>query len=416
MYECDLKRMDEKIKTFSKFGDTGNGGITRFSLSPAAIQARNEIKARMTKLGLDFKTDDLGDIYCTLPPTQAAGPGETEPGIIMSGSHCDSVRQGGNFDGILGVLTAMEMIETIVTKKIPHKHPIQLVVWTNEEGALYEPAMMCSGILCNKFEKDKMFNSLAKDGSGITFGQALKKSGFKGDISNRINPAKTKGLVELHIEQGPVLEEGGFDVGVVKGVVGMINYEFTFKGQADHAGTFPMPYRKDALFAASQALIYLHQEFDKLADSDLVYTTGKISCHPDIHTVIPDEVKFSLDVRHADPEIIKKCVQIIQKMPKEWANCQMTYKPDWTRETILFDKKLVQNVQQAADQLGYKSHVMYSGAGHDAQYLSEIVPTTMIFVPSQGGHSHCELEYSPSEWCWKGANVLLNTILEIDKQ
>jgi N-carbamoyl-L-amino-acid hydrolase len=103
-------------------------------------------------------------------------------------------------------------------------------------------------------------------------------------------------------------------------------------------------------------------------------------------------------------------------MPKEWANCQMTYKPDWTRETILFDKKLVQNVQQAADQLGYKSHVMYSGAGHDAQYLSEIVPTTMIFVPSQGGHSHCELEYSPSEWCWKGANVLLNTILEIDKQ
>ena len=132
MYECDLKRMDEKIKTFSKFGDTGNGGITRFSLSPAAIQARNEIKARMTKLGLDFKTDDLGDIYCTLPPTQAAGPGETEPGIIMSGSHCDSVRQGGNFDGILGVLTAMEMIETIVTKKIPHKHPIQLVVWTNE--------------------------------------------------------------------------------------------------------------------------------------------------------------------------------------------------------------------------------------------------------------------------------------------
>ncbi len=416
MYECNLKRMEEKIKCFSKFGDTGNGGITRFSLSPAAIQARKEIKARMTNLGLDFKTDDLGDIYCTLPPTEVAKPGEQEPEIIMSGSHCDSVRQGGNFDGILGVLTAMEMIETIVTKKIPHKHPIQLVVWTNEEGALYEPAMMCSGIICNKFEKEKMFQSLAKDGSGITFGQALKKSGFEGDILNRINPARTKGLIELHIEQGPVLEEGSYDVGIVKGVVGMINYEFTFRGQADHAGTFPMPYRKDALFAASQALLYLHQEFDKLGDSDLVYTTGKISCHPDIHTVIPDEVKFSLDVRHADPEIIKKCVKIIQKMPKMWANCEMTYKPDWTRETILFDKKLVQNVQEASDKLGYKSHIMYSGAGHDAQYLSEIVPTTMIFVPSKGGHSHCELEYSPSEWCWKGANVLLNTVLEMDRQ
>ena len=223
MYECDLKRMDEKIKTFSKFGDTGNGGITRFSLSPAAIQARTEIKARMTKLGLDFKTDDLGDIYCTLPPTEEVEPGQIEPGIIMSGSHCDSVRQGGNFDGILGVLSAMEMIETIVTQKIPHKHPIQLVVWTNEEGALYEPAMMCSGFLCNKFDKEKMFQSPVKDGSGETFGQALKKSGFEGDISNRINPAKTTGLVELHIEQGPVLEEGDYDVGVVKGVVGMIN-------------------------------------------------------------------------------------------------------------------------------------------------------------------------------------------------
>ena len=416
MYECDLKRLDEKIKTFSKFGDTGNGGITRFSLSPAAIQARNEIKSRMTKLGLDFKTDDLGDIYCTLPATESVSPGEKEPGIIMSGSHCDSVRQGGNFDGILGVLSAMEMIETIVTQKIPHKHPIQLVVWTNEEGALYEPAMMCSGILCNKFDKEKMFQSPAKDGSGKTFGQALKKSGFEGDISNRINPAKTTGLVELHIEQGPVLEEGGYDVGIVKGVVGMINYEFTFKGQADHAGTFPMPYRKDAFFAASQALLYLHKEFDKLGDSDLVYTTGKIYCLPNIHTVIPDEVKFSLDVRHANPEIIKKCVSIIRRMPKNWANCEMTYKPDWTRETVLFNKSLVEYVQKASDNLGYKSHVMYSGAGHDAQYLSEIVPTTMIFVPSKGGHSHCELEYSPTEWCWKGTNVLLNTILEIDKR
>lgn len=410
MYECDLNRMEDKITTFSKFGDTGNGGITRFSLSPAAIQARNEIKARMTKLGLDFKTDDLGDIYCTLPGT------DPDAGVIMSGSHCDSVRQGGNYDGILGVLTAMEMIETIVTKKIPHKHPIQLVVWTNEEGALYEPAMMCSGIICKKFDKTAMFNSVAKDDSKKTFGQALKESGFEGKEENRINPAKTTGLVELHIEQGPVLEEGGFDVGVVKGVVGMINYEFTFHGQSDHAGTFPMPYRKDALFAASQALIYLHQEFDKLGDKELVYTTGKISCHPDIHTVIPDEVKFTLDVRHADPEIIRKCVEVIQNMPTEWANCSMTYEPAWTRETILFHKPFVDFVQKASNDLGYKSHVMYSGAGHDAQYLSEIVPTTMIFVPSKGGHSHCELEYSPAEWCWKGANVLLNTVLEIDKQ
>lgn len=410
MYECDIERMEEKITTFGGFGDTGHGGITRFSLSPAAIQARNEIKLRMTRLGLDFKTDDLGDIYCTLPGT------DPDAKVIMSGSHCDSVRQGGNYDGILGVLTAMEVIETIVTKKIPHRHPIQLVVWTNEEGALYEPAMMCSGIICGKFKKEEMFASVAKDGSGKTFGQALSESGFLGEEKNRIEPSKTEALVELHIEQGPVLEAGGYDVGVVEGVVGMINYEFTFHGQADHAGTFPMPYRKDALFAASQALLFLHEEFDKIGDKELVYTTGKISCHPNIHTIIPDEVKFTLDVRHQNPEIIKKCVEIIKSMPKEWANCTMSYKEAWARNTVTFHKEWVDDVENAAQKLGYKSHKMYSGAGHDAQYLSEIVPTTMIFVPSKGGHSHCELEYSPVEWCWKGANVLLNTILEIDKK
>lgn len=410
MYECDIKRMEEKITTFGGFGDTGHGGITRFSLSPAAIQARNEIKLRMTRLGLDFKTDDLGDIYCTLPGT------DPDAKVIMSGSHCDSVRQGGNYDGILGVLTAMEVIETIVTQKIPHRHPIQLVVWTNEEGALYEPAMMCSGIICGKFKKEEMFASVAKNGSGKTFGQALSESGFLGEEKNRIEPSKTEALVELHIEQGPVLEAGGYDVGVVEGVVGMINYEFTFHGQADHAGTFPMPYRKDALFAASQALLFLHEEFDKIGDKELVYTTGKISCHPNIHTIIPDEVKFTLDVRHQNPEIIKKCVEIIKTMPKEWANCTMSYKEAWARNTVTFHKEWVDNVENAAQKLGYKSHKMYSGAGHDAQYLSEIVPTTMIFVPSKGGHSHCELEYSPVEWCWKGANVLLNTILEIDKK
>ena len=410
MYECDIKRMEEKITAFGGFGDTGHGGITRFSLSPAAIQTRNEIKLRMTRLGLDFKTDDLGDIYCTLPGT------DPDAKVIMSGSHCDSVRQGGNYDGILGVLTAMEVIETIVTKKIPHRHPIQLVVWTNEEGALYEPAMMCSGIICGKFKKEEMFASVAKDGSGKTFGQALSESGFLGEEKNRIEPSKTEALVELHIEQGPVLEAGGYDVGVVEGVVGMINYEFTFHGQADHAGTFPMPYRKDALFAASQALLFLHEEFDKIGDKELVYTTGKISCHPNIHTIIPDEVKFTLDVRHQNPEIIKKCVEIIKSMPKEWANCTMSYKEAWARNTVTFHKEWVDDVENAAQKLGYKSHKMYSGAGHDAQYLSEIVPTTMIFVPSKGGHSHCELEYSPVEWCWKGANVLLNTILEIDKK
>lgn len=410
MYECDIKRMEDKISTFAKFGDTGNGGVTRFSLGQADLQARKEIRTRMEKLGLDFKTDDLGNIYCTLPGSNPQGK------IIMSGSHCDSVRQGGNYDGILGVISAMEAIESIVTQKIPHKNPIQLVVWTNEEGARHEPAMMCSGIICKKFDKEKMMASQAKDGSGITFGQALAQSGYQGPEENRLDPKKCRALIELHNEQGPVLEEGGYDIGVVTGVVGMINYEFTFWGQADHAGTFPMPNRKDALLAASQALLYLHQEFDKLEEADLVYTTGKISCHPDIHTIVPDQVSFTLDARHADPSVIKKCVEIIEKMPKKWAACTMTCREDWSRTTVHFDPSLIDLVQKTSDQMACKSLQLYSGAGHDAQYLAELLPTTMIFVPSVGGHSHCELEFSRLDWCWKGANLLLNTILALDKE
>lgn len=415
MFECDLNRMDEKIKTFAKFGDTGNGGITRFSLSPEAIKARNEIKERMTKLGLDFKTDDIGNIYCTLPPTEKKADGTTETKVIMSGSHCDSVRQGGNFDGILGVLTAMEVIETIVTKKIPHKHPIQLVVWTNEEGARFEPAMMSSGIITGKFSKEDMFKSEAKDIPGYTFAQALKESGFEGSEENRIDPKNTKALLELHIEQGPVLEKESKNIGVVEGVVGMFNFEFTLHGQADHAGTFPMPDRKDAMLAACNAILYLHKEFDALNDPTLVYTTGKLSCHPNIHTIIPDEIKFSLDLRHQDMKVVEKCRRIVESMPLEFNGCLLSYEEGWSRNTIEFNPDLISAVQKSSDALGYSSKKMYSGAGHDAQYLSEIVPTTMIFVPSQGGHSHCELEFSPSEWCWKGANVLLNAILETDK-
>lgn len=407
---CNMARLKEKIESFARFGGTENGGVTRLSLSEEAVAARNEIKSRMTRLGLDFKTDDMANIYCTLAGSDADAP------VIMSGSHCDSVRQGGNYDGILGVLCAMEVIETVVTEKIPHRSPIQLVVWTNEEGARFEPAMMSSGVICGKFAKDEMLKSAAKDVPNLTFGQALDESGFKGSEADRINPLNTKALVELHIEQGPVLEKAGCDAGVVEGVAGMVNYEFAFYGQADHAGTFPMTERKDALLAASRAILFLHEKFDAMDEPSLVYTTGKISCRPNIHTVIPGEVKFSLDVRHQNPDTIARCVRIIESMPENWNGCTMDVRRSWARDTVRFDGRLTDTVQSICDKLEYKVRRMYSGAGHDAQYLCEIVPTAMIFVPSEGGHSHCELEHSHIEWCWKGANILLNTILKIDSE
>lgn len=406
MISCNKDRLNDKIVTFSKFGDTGKGGITRFSLSPEALAARAEFVKRCEALGMTIKTDDMANIYATLP-------GDEDLPAIMSGSHADSVRQGGNYDGILGVLTALEVAETIVTEKIPHRHPITVVIWTNEEGARFEPAMMSSGVITGKFDKEKMLAS--KDTEGVTFKEALEASGYMGDIAGRITPEKAIGLVELHIEQGPVLEAEGIDIGIVEGVCGMINYEFTFVGQAGHAGTTPMKYRKDALYAAVKTIQYLHDELDKL-DSKLVYTTGKISAHPNIHTIIPDIVKFTLDARHQDPAVIKQVLEIIKAIPKEVEKCQTSYQEAWSRATVTFYPEYVDYVEKNANAYGYTSKRMYSGPGHDAQFITDIIPTTMIFVPSVGGHSHCEEEYTPVENCLKGANVLLQTILDIDKK
>lgn len=406
MISCNQKRLENKILTFSNFGDTGKGGITRLSLSEPALKARAEFCNRMKLLDADIATDDMGNIYATFKGTENLSH-------IAMGSHCDSVVQGGNYDGILGVLTAMEVAETIVTEKISHRHPITVMIWTNEEGARFDPAMMSSGVITGKFDKAKMLAS--KDIDGITFGQALDASGYKGDEKNRINPKDYMALLELHIEQGPVLETSKTDIGVVEGVVGMINYEFEFIGQAGHAGTVPQKMRQDALLAASEAILYLHKELDNL-DSKLVYTTGRIVCSPNVHTIIPDNVKFTLDARHQDPAVLKQVVDIIKKIPKELAKCTVTYKELWSRNTVSFNNELINFVEKNANLYGYSNMRMYSGPGHDAQFASYLLPTAMIFVPSIGGHSHCEIENTPIENCLKGANVLLQTILDIDNK
>ncbi|MEG0792497.1 MAG: Zn-dependent hydrolase [Lachnospiraceae bacterium] len=418
MYTCSKKRMQDKISTMSKFGDAGHGGITRYSLSPEALQARGEFVKRMKAVGAEIKTDDMANIYATLKGTDSA-----LSNIVMA-SHCDSVKNGGNFDGILGVMGAMEVLETIAAEKIPHQHDITAMIWTNEEGSLYPPAMMSSGVICNdylpddikkNFKKEDMLASKSILDVTQSFGEALDASGYKGKRENRINPKDYKAMFELHIEQGPILEASKNDIGIVTCVLGMVNYRIRTYGQSDHAGTTPMPYRKDALYAAAQVLQYLHQELDKL-DSKLVYTTGEILCHPNVHTVIPDYVDFSIDARHEDPKVIAQVVKIIENMPKEVVKCKVDYEVAWTRDTVYFDKTLVGYVEASTKELGYSNQKINSGAGHDAQFASYMLPTTMIFVPSKDGHSHCEPEYTSTEQCTQGASVLLNAVLKCDAE
>jgi len=176
-----------------------------------------------------------------------------------------------------------------------------------------------------------------------------------------------------------------------------------------------MKYRKDALYAAVKTIEYLHNELDEL-DKKLVYTTGKISAHPNIHTIIPDEVKFTLDARHQDPSVINEVIKIIKKIPNEVEKCSVSYQEAWSRNTVTFTEEIVDFVEESAREFGYSNKRMYSGPGHDAQFVIDVIPTSMIFVPSIDGHSHCELEYTPVEACLKGANVLLKTILRLDQK
>ena len=420
MYKCSLERMTDKIKTFKTFGDAVHGGITRYSLSPEAIQAREEFKKRMEAIGAIIEIDDLANMYATLPGT------DKDAKRIVMGSHVDSVKNGGNYDGILGVMSAMEVLETIAHENIPHKHPLTAMIWTNEEGSLYPPAMMCSGIVCYdylpediraKFKYEDMMNSKSILDSTKTFGEALEKSGFKGDKKYRLNREKYKYMFETHIEQGPILEDAGNDIGVVDCVLGMFNYRVKFYGQAAHAGTFPMTKRKDAFYAAAKALCYIHEEVDKLGVPELVYTTGEVVCHPCVHTVIPDYFDFSIDARHEDPKVLEKVLNIVKSCAdKEWAGCRCVVEKAWNRDTVYWDKKLVQYVKEAAEEAGIKHQYIHSGAGHDAQFAAYMLPTTMIFVQSKDGLSHCELEYSTPEHCTEGATVMLNAVLKADAE
>ena len=420
MYRCSLERTSDKIKTFSKFGDAGHGGITRYSLSNEAKQAREFFTERMKKIGASIETDDFANMYATLP-----GSDPNSKRIVMA-SHVDSVKNGGNYDGVLGVISAMEVLETVVAEKIPHKHPLTAMIWTNEEGSLYPPAMMSSGVVCNSylpeaiaknFKEENMLASKSVVDKITTFGESLEKSGYKGSKENRLNPDKYKAMFELHIEQGPILEKAGLDVGVVTCVLGMFNTRVKFYGQAAHAGTFPMEYRQDALFAAAQALCYLHEEIDKLGYPELVYTTGEIVAHPCVHTVIPDYVDFSIDVRHENPEILQKVYQIVKGLDgQEWAKCRCEVVDQWNRDTVYFNKTLVNYIKEAAEELDSKHQYINSGAGHDAQFAAYVLPTAMIFVSSEKGLSHCEPEHTSDEVCAEGINVLLNAVIKCDKE
>ncbi|CAI8789955.1 Zn-dependent hydrolase [Priestia megaterium] len=398
------ERLKNTLERFADYGRTPNNGVTRLALSEEDRLARDYFCSCCRELGMDIKIDDLGCIYATLEGL------EDKPPVVI-GSHMDSVKKGGRFDGILGVVAGLELVRTLVEHNIKPKVPITIVNFTNEEGARFEPSMMASGILSGKFQKDVMMKKTDVD--GVTFEQALQSCGYEGDTSNRLTEASA--FVELHIEQGPILEREAKSIGVVECVLGMVCYEIEVTGESDHAGTTPMDMRKDALFATNNLIAEARHELGRL-DSNLVYTMGRMNVLPNIHTVIPNKVIFSLEARHTDEDVIASVEKIIQSLPDQaelLEGCEVRVTKLWGRDTVWFDKTVCDEVEESVRSLGYSYKRMVSGAGHDAQFLATYIPTAMIFIPSVNGKSHCEEEFTPWEECEKGVNVLLETVIKL---
>ncbi|WP_121660972.1 Zn-dependent hydrolase [Metabacillus litoralis] len=394
------ERLKNELETFANFGRTENNGVTRLSLSSEDILVRDYFCKCCEDLGMKVKVDDMGSIYATLEGKNKRPP-------IVIGSHLDTVKNGGKFDGVLGVVAGLEIVRTLVENKIKPETSITIVNFTNEEGARFEPSMMASGVLSGKFSKSDMIKST--DQNGETFSEALKKSGYDGAIENRLTEASC--FLELHIEQGPILESENLSIGIVDCVLGMVCYELEVTGESDHAGTTPMSMRKDALFEANHLISTIRKKVGIL-DGELVYTLGRLSVLPNIHTVIPNKVVFSFEARHKDSMIIQKVEEIIRSLPNSSIEgCEVKIRKLWDRNTVWFNPDLCELLEQSTDTLGYSYKRMVSGAGHDAQFLASFVPSAMVFVPSVNGKSHCEVEESSWEDCEKGVNVLLETTL-----
>lgn len=395
--------LKNSLETFANFGRTDKDGVSRLSLSAEDISARNYFCEYCKDLGMTIKVDDMGTIYATLE-------GEQDKPPIVIGSHLDSVKKGGRFDGSLGVIAGLEIIKTFVEHNIKPAIPIMIVNFTNEEGARFEPSMMASGVLSGRFSKTAMLQK--KDVNGVTFSEALDDSGYKGVIENRLKEATS--FLELHIEQGPILESESLSIGIVECVLGMVCYEIEVIGESDHAGTTPMNMRKDALFTATDLITEVREKVGIL-DDDLVFTIGRVNVFPNIHTVIPNKVIFSFEARHKDPNVIQQVEEIIQGLSASTITkgCLVHTTKLWDRNTVLFDQNVCNTLEESTKILGYPFKRMVSGAGHDAQFIASFIPAAMIFVPSINGKSHCEEEFTMYEDCTKGVNVLLETVLTI---
>lgn len=396
-------RLRSRLMDLASIGEIPGGGCARLALTDEDRFGRDLVVQWMKDINLDITIDVVGNVVGIW------NVGSGDP--VMTGSHIDTVRTGGKYDGNLGVLAGLEVIQTCQENSFMPSRPLAVAFFTNEEGARFAPDMFGSLVFVGGWSIEEALDTIGIDGTRV--GDELERIGYNGATPC---PAQAPhAFVELHIEQGPVLEQKGFTIGAVTGVQGISWQEVVVSGQSNHAGTTPMNLRHDPAYVASSIAVFL-RDLARRYGGHQVCTVGKIDLHPNLINVVPSTATLTLDVRNTDETLLKKAEEEIQKYLEKLAEEEgvtITSRQLARFEPVEFDERIVSLVEDLATEHGHSVMRLPSGAGHDAQMLARVCPAAMIFVPSIDGISHNPAENTSDKDLEAGANLLLHTMLRL---
>jgi len=402
-----VERIRKDIEKLSEFNKTPGKGLTRFSFTKEDRQARKYIKEKMKEVGLGVYEDSAGNVI-------GRRNGLNNLPVIMIGSHFDSVKNGGNFDGNAGVVAGLEIARVLDEKDIKTKYPMEFIAMVEEEGGRFGGTLFGSRAMAGKVSKDELEHF--RDEDGISIAEAMRKFGFDPvNIGKAHRDPKTlKAFFELHIEQGPILEAEKKDVGIVDAIVGIDWYEVEVIGRPDHAGTTPMDMRADALVLSS-SVIQAVNRLAKESGEGAVATVGNMKVFPGATNIVPGKVLFTVDIRCQNATVIKDIVRGINKALEEKCREQgLTYKMEnkVSIPPVKLSERLIKILKQKSKEMGLNYRQMVSGAGHDTMIMSEITDASLVFVPSKNGRSHCPEEWTDYKQIQKGTELILEAALD----
>lgn len=400
-------RLWHRLMAMANIGSTPKGGVCRLTLTDEDKEGRDLFVRWCEEAGCTVRVDQMGNIFARRSALDPDENGETAS--VLVGSHLDTVPTGGKFDGALGVLAGLEVIETLNDHGIGTSTPLEIVSWTNEEGARYVPALIGSGVFAGAFDLD--FALSVEDRKGLLFGDELERIGYAGSMP--VGLRTFKATFELHIEQGPILEDAAKTIGVVTDVQGARWYEVVLEGKETHAGPTPMSHRRDPVKGLASILPGIFELADRYAPHGRT-TVGSIVAEPGVTNTVPGRLTFKVDFRHPESSVLDamqmRLGEIVEVACRD-NRLRAEIHDIWQLPPVKFDAGCVAAVRNAANVVGVSSMDIISGAGHDAAYIARVAPTSMIFIPCEDGLSHNELEKANKIDVIAGANVLLHAVL-----